>query len=152
MIATNEASVAGGNLNAAYLCAQPRLSNRIAFNLKFCGIDRYFPNNAITADKHPGTIRHVNIINDEIITAINCDAARYQYPHLPESAMMFLALIANDEMFAIFAHQLSAIRSGNIGHHKVLLPVFRITIVIGATRQPDADPQLILPLVQSRVR
>ncbi|VDZ78115.1 Uncharacterised protein [Salmonella bongori] len=47
-------------------------------------------------------------------------------------------------------YQLSAIRSGNIGYHKVFYRlIFGIAIVIGAARQTNTDPQLILPLVQS---
>src|SRR5690606_34214229 len=92
--------------------------------------------------QHPRTIDHIDIINNEIITAVNGHRGVIYSGLLTEVGGNILRFyITNNKVFAVFhVHQLSAVAPGDIRHHKVLHGLlFGVVVVVGATRQADAD-------------
>lgn len=97
--------------------------------------------NAVTYEK-ARTIYHIDIINHEIITAINCDGRVINSRLLAESMINIARLhISDNKVLAVFdVDQLAAITAGDVRHHEVFHRlVFGVVIIVGAARKADAD-------------
>lgn len=98
-------------------------------------------NHAVT-DQHSGTIDHIDIINNEIITAINCYRGVVYSRLLAEIGCNILSFyIPDNKVFAVFnVDQLATVAAGDICHHEILHGLlFRVVIVVGASRKANAN-------------